>query len=74
MNPQSTGPPLHPVTAASAGALSLFVVSLAMAAVGADPDVDFFVDAGDGTDALANINAAGPGCKLLLGATHWLTI
>ena len=43
-----------------------------MAAVAPDPDVDLQVDAGDGTAVLANINAAGPGCKLLLGASHWL--
>ena len=43
-----------------------------MAAVAPDHDVDLAVDAGDGSDALVNINAAGPGCSLKLHAAHWL--
>ena len=43
-----------------------------MAAPAADPEVDLTIDAGDGLPTVANINAAGPGAKLVLDARHWL--
>ena len=42
------------------------------AAVAADPEVALQLWEGDGSDALANVNASQPGVKLRLGATHWL--
>ena len=66
---------MHPGPRAAPPRTFLFYLcarAAAMAAVAPDHDVDLAVDAGDGSDALVNINAAGPGCSLKLHAAHWL--